>query len=360
MAVVEDLEDVPGDFNVQVYSVDQNGVRYGSGPIEDCQVSDITWSLNQPGSATISFDPLAENANQVKLEQREIQIWFDDDLMWWGVPWRDQGDMNTVTIGCDGLLSWFMHRFVDRTSLLYTSLDQLAIAWNLITYAQNESVDGYRDLNIDAAAYAPSGKIRSRNYDRNDHAAIFDLLQEFPTLSDGFDFEIVTNSSGQRLWTPYYPKKGTTKSNLKIILTEDRERNVDTFTMQSDATSILTDVYVTGGTSGDVRFEAHVQDAAAMAAFRDMQGVISDGAQQDVTWLQERGERELGLRNHVIKGPTITVPKEMLGLVSVGDSIPVQVDYGYWQIPDEDYRISEIQWTPEALSLTFESLVGFA
>lgn len=358
MAVVENLSDIPGDFNVQVYSVDQNGARYGSGPIEGAEVQQITWVLNQPGSATVLFDPLADNADQVKLEQREMQIWFDDDLAWWGIPWRDSGDLNQVTVGCDGLLSWFQHRFVDRTSLLYTSIDQLSIAWNLLTYAQNESVDPYRDLNIDAAAYAPSGTIRSRNYLRSDHAAIFDLLQEFPTLSDGFDFDIVTTSSGQRLWTPYYPKKGTTKSNLKIIITEDRMRNADTVTFQSDATSILTDTYVTGGTSGDVRFEAHVQDLAAMALFRDMQGVITDGNQMDVTWLQEKGEYELGLRNHAIRSPSISVPKEMFGLVSVGDSIPVSIDYGYWQLPEADFRIGQIDWTPETLSLTFESLVA--
>lgn len=352
------VEEAPGDWNIKVYSTDMFGSRFGSGPVEGATVTDITWVNNQPGSANFSMHPLAKNAKQVKCEEREIQIWFDDDLIWWGVPWRANGDLNRVTIGCDGLMSWFMHRFVDRMSLLYTSIDQLTIAWNLLTYAQNEAVDPGRDLNINAAAFAPSGHTRSRNYERNNHTAIFDLLQEFPTLSDGFDFDIVVDGTGSRLWTPYYPKRGTVHSNLKLIVTEERSRGVQSFGYQEDATSILNDVYVTGGTSGDVRFEAHVQDIPSMSSdVKDMQGVISMGDQKDVTWLQERGEKEISIRNHSQKLPAIGVDLAYFGILWPGDQIPLLVDYGFYQINDL-YRIDSVQWTPTSLNLTFESPVA--
>jgi hypothetical protein len=342
-------------MDIKVFAVDKEGSRFGSGPIEGCTVSQITWELNGAGSASIAFHPLALNARHVKLLEREIQIWFDEDLIWWGIPMRDGGDLTQVTIECDGLLAHFRDRIVDDATLLYTSIDQLNIAWNLIAYAQSEATQANRDFNISAAAFAPSGKIRSREYKRTEHGIIYDLLADFPALEDGFDHEIVTPTSGGRFWTPYYPRKGVTHNNLKLVIREDVEKGVGSFTWQSDATMVGTHVYATGGSSGDVKFENNYEDATASARFGVRQRVVAEGSQSDVAWLLERATKEVSERNHISENPTVAVvpaPLEYFGTVHEGDWIPFYMDYGYYQL-DANFRIGSVQWTPEALNLTF-------
>jgi hypothetical protein len=342
-------------FDLKVFAVNDHGGRFGRGPIEDCIVNSIRWDLYGAGSAQIAFDPLARNAQFVKLLEREIQIWFDDELMWWGVPLRDNGDLRIVNIECEGLFCHFRDRIVDDATLLYTSIDQLNIAWHLISFAQNESTQAHRDFNISAAAFAPSGKVRSREYKREEHAIIFDLLMEFPTLADGFDHEIVADATGQRFWTPYYPRKERTLSDHKLVLTVDRDRGIEGFQWQSDATTVATHAYATGGSSGDVKFEENYEDVAASAKYKVRQRVISEGAQNDVSWLLERAQREVSERKEILRTPTVSVapaPKDWFRIVRTGDWLPVLVDYGYYQLAKE-HRIGSVEWTPTATNLTF-------
>lgn len=341
-------------MDTRVIVVDKEGTRFGSGPVEDASVSQITWELNGSGSASISFHPLARNANQIKILERELQIWFDDELMWWGVPWRASGDLNAVTVECEGLLSHFRRRIVDDASLIYTSIDQLQIAWNLLAFAQSEATQANRDFNI-GSSFIASGHVRSREYKRDEHGIIYDLLQEFPTLDDGFDYEIQVDATNQRLWVPHYPKMGTTLNDLKLMIREDRNRGVQSMSWASDGTTHATHIYVTGGSSGDVKFEQNYEDVAASAQFGLSQVVISDGSQKDVTWLLAKATKETNERKNVAISPAITTvsaPKDYFRLVKVGDSIPVFVDYGFYQL-DDTYRVGQVQWTPEGTVLTF-------
>lgn len=342
-------------FDIKVFPVDYHGERFGRGPIEDALVSSIRWDLYGAGAASVSFDPLARNAEHVKLLKRELQIWFDDELIWWGVPLTDGGSLRQVTLQCEGIMAHLRDRIIDRTSLLYTSIDQLNIAWNLIAYAQNESVQANRDLNISAAAFAPSGKVRSREYKRYDHAIIYDLLQEWPTLEDGFDHEIVPDATGERFWTPYYPRKERTLSNHKLTVTVDNSRGINDLQWSSSAMELGTEVYATGGSSGDVKFENKYEDAAASAEYGVRQRVISEGSQNDVAWLLERATREVSERKTVAHNPTIVTaraPRDWFRIVRTGDWLPVYVDYGYYQL-DTEHRIGSVEWTPATTNLTF-------
>lgn len=354
MAVTDEKE-----VDIRIFPVDREGNKFGRGPIEGASLSDFTEDLNGAGSASISFHPLARNAQHVKLLKREIQIWFDDELVWWGVPWRASGDFTSVTIDCEGILSLLTKRFVDRASLLYTSIDQLSIGWGLVSYAQNESVQAHRDLNISSAVFAPSGVPRSREYSRENHPMILDLLAEFPTLDNGFDFSIEYDETGNRWWTPYYPRRGSLKSNMKIFLDVDNNSGVRNFTYSEDAMSTATDVYVTGGANGDVKFEGHWWDDAAAAEWGVQQAVISDGNQLDATWLLDRAKKEVEDRKRTIVQPVIAttkVPRDYFSKVQVGDWLPVYVDYGFYQIEDQ-YRVGSKSWSPEGPTFTFVEAV---
>lgn len=342
--------------NIRVYSVDKHGTKFGSGPIENCTVEGITWELDGAGTASISFDPLARNAREVRLIEREIQIWFDEKLVWWGIPWRDQGGLDRVNIQCDGLLAWFTKRYIDRTSLLYTSIDQFQIAWNLLAYAQDESVQANRDLNI-SASFTPSGKVRSENYDRAQHAEILSLIERFPTLEDGFDFEITYDETGQRLWVPYYPKKGSfLGKEWGIRVTEDVMVGATGIQQQNDGGLVITHAYVAGGTSGDVKFEEDYEDVAASARYGVMQGVISEGSQKDPAWLLERATRVVNARKSVSPVPAMTLSrtdeKDYFNAIDVGDTIPVYMDYGYYQI-DGNFRVGKKSYAPGGCTIEF-------
>lgn len=197
---------------VRVVVADQTNKRYGE--ILGAEVTEVVWELNEPGSATFTCDPFTSGADKLLFGQkREIQIFDDTDLIWWGVPTGIDGDSNSVTIRCEGLLWYFRKRFVDRMSLLYTSIEQRTIAWNIVAYMQSEAYQANRNFNINSAVFSGTTHIRSRVYAREDHAVALDLLQEFPTLNDGFDFSIEYDITGQRLWTPWYPRKGSVKNN---------------------------------------------------------------------------------------------------------------------------------------------------
>lgn len=272
----------------------------------------------------------------------EIQIWEDDQLIFWGVPWTVRGDHQTTVIECEGLLSYFYKRFVTNTSLEYTSLDQFTIGWNLLSYAQTGA---NKSFGITAGAFLPSGKVRSRRYERDEHANIYDLLQEFPTLDDGFDFEIVTTGSGLREFWPYYPRKGSSKPELALHW----GRNIRGYTFNEDTREMANHVYATGGSSGDVKFENNYQDATAAAKYGVYEAVISAGSYLDVGWLLERAVEEVDKRKAPIKIPELTVgrtPVDLLFLLHTGDTVPVRLTHGRTALKG-DYRVVGKTWTPE-------------
>lgn len=328
--------------------------RYGVEitPLRDAKVSEITWELVEPGTASISISPLSEDAMAIELVRTEIQIWFGRVLRWWGVPWSFSGssDSSEIVFLCEGILSYLKKRYIDRMSLDYDSIDQLAIGWDLISYAQDESVQANRDLNISGGTFTASGIPRSPRYERYEHKNILDALREYPGMSNGFEYEIVLSPDGtQRFWTPYFPQKGSFKSEYAFQWSVDGSRYVKSFTYTEDAGPLLTNPYVTGGSEGEVRFEANYEDVAASAKYGVMQEVISEGGQKDVNWLHDRAVRETELRREPIKTVeihSVTTEESLLGVVVEGDTVPVEIDYGRVQYQGTK-RIESVKWNPD-------------
>lgn len=349
---------------VDLYVCDRHGEWIA--PLPEANLSGFEHELNLPGSASFTIDPLSEGAREIEGVAREIQIWVDGSLEWWGVPWGLNGNSQTITVDCEGLLSLFTKRFVDRTSLLYTSMDQLSIAWDLLNYAQSEAVEPYRDFFIDAAAFSLSGVVRSREYKREEHKMILDLLNEFDsrTLQNGFDWEIVTMPDGGRFWTPYYPRKGGPKPNAAIEWDFDGTRNLQDFTWKEDFLPLATLAYVTGGSvtvgGTSIKKEGKYEDTSASSYWGQMQTVISEGSQLDQNWLNDRAQREVGTRQvpEVTTEITGALGMELaLGDVETGDWIPVTIDHGRIQV-DAWHRVTKVAWKPNnTIDLTFGEVV---
>lgn len=283
----------------------------------------------------------------------EIQIWDSDILMWWGLLETLRMNKQTLTATCAGLLAYMFKRFVTNTSLTYTSIDQFTIAWNLFLFAQTGTD---RDFNIDNATYAPSGKIRSRDYPRDEHANLFDLLQEFPKLELGFDFDIDIYGDGRREFHPYYPRKGTFKGAFPF----EWGVNIDDFEGIEDFVEQANKAYVTGGTSGDVKFEANYRDNTAAARDGEMEKIISEGSQNDVNELSEIAQKEVNASKDPVKLPTITTPArfptDLLMNVFTGDTIRVGIDHGRAQFQG-NLRVRKKTWKPKEEKIAWELTV---
>lgn len=351
---------------IELWVVERDGSRIA--PLPDANLESFSDVLNGSGEAKFNIDPLAKGASEIEGVAREIQIWFDDVLVWWGVPWKfDGGATGNINVGCEQLPSLFTKRFVDRTSLLYTSIDQLSIGWNLLQYAQDESVEANRDFNISVAAFAASGVPRSRNYLRDEHKNILDLLKEFDgrTLQNGFDWEIQTLGDGSRLWKPYYPRKGALKAKYGVEWKDGGTRNLSDFSWSEDFVPLTTLAYVTGGTvtTGGSSFkkEGKYEDVAASAYWGQMQSIVSQGTELDQTWLDNKARQAVDTGKNPVTTFGLTAARtldmDMFGNVKVGDWIPAYVDRGRIQV-EGNQRIYSMTWNADnTLGLVFGEII---
>lgn len=303
-------------------------------------VKEIMWDLNGPGSATIEFPTVSDSAMAVTPGLDEVQIWIDGVLEFWGMTGPLTGDAITLSLGLDGLLNYFNYRFITNASITYTAIDQLSIAAGIVSTMQTGTD---KSFNIQTAGFSPSGVPRNRLYKREEHKSAYDILQEFPTLVNGFDFDIVVTGDGHRFWTPYFPKKGSQKDDLAF----EWGKNIDSFKYTEDPTKIANLVYATGATSGGVKFEQFFRDAAFATTYGERQAIISAGNEQDVDFLLAKAQQEVQKRRAPVITPEITViqsPDTLLGQLVTGDVIPVYINHGRVQINGDLYRILKVTW----------------
>lgn len=349
-------------FNTYVCN---NRVGQPTWGLRDAVVQDITQTLNLPDSATFTVPQKGANVRYIDGIRREIQIREEiegglSEVAFQGTVANETGDKNTARFTCAGIDSLLSRRIVDRASLLFESVDQFYIASELVRLAQDQTFQGNRDFNIDFATVTGSGKIRSRKYNRTEHSDFLKLLSEFPTLKDGFDYRLEITPDGGRFFTPYFPKKGSFKPNLGLQFTEDGSRNITNFNYTRDWTKLATQVYCTGGSEGDVKFEENYEDVQSSAYWGAvLQSVISDGSQKDVAWLLDKATQTVLDRKQPIFQPTITTaraPRDYWRLVQVGDTIPVWIDWGRVLVVVSK-RVAQKKLTikGDIVDLTFES-----
>jgi hypothetical protein len=104
------------DYRVDV--VDRNGSVFGT--LANARIGKYSYELNGVGSADITLATTDPDAYLVR-PGREIQIWRNGILQWWGPVVRPQAGLRETTWQCASLLWYFEHRFMgraDRTNLL--------------------------------------------------------------------------------------------------------------------------------------------------------------------------------------------------------------------------------------------------
>jgi hypothetical protein len=340
--------------DIALLVVDREGERISTLP--EANLTEMSWELVEPGSFKFEIHPLSVGAAEIHLVKREVQVWFDTALVHWGVPWSTEGDHNKLTFQCEGVMSLFKKRYVDRQSMDYSSIEQVGIAWDLLSYAQSSSFQANRDLNISAASpLLDTGVPRSPRYNREEHDNILDIVREFPEMNNGFEYSLQLDPAGkQRFWTAHFPRKGSYKHEYKMRWEVGKARNIARFSYSEDGNTLLTHAYVTGGSNGEIKFEGNWEDTAASVEYGVMQEIISDGNEKDVNWLLDRAKKEVNSRKRPKVGAQITsvTSEEMkLGDVVEGDWLPVVINYGRIQV-NNLYRVKSVTWDQSG-SLTY-------
>jgi hypothetical protein len=323
-------------------------------------VDEVKWTLNGSGGAKITCLPLEASAAYIVLDECELQIWMNGVYSHCVIPRTVGGNTQQVSYECEGLLSE-LHDGVVTTPPLgglfpqnlpvlhWTGQEQFNIALELLDWWQSQP---NCDRRIDPAFVTASGVFRSRTFYQDAAENLWDAFQEFPKLYLGFDFDIVLFGDGRREFTPYYPNKGSRKAQYLLSFDERGKRYVENIEgWKRSALNVATDVYNTGGNvtqdnpdpTPDETFKivGHYEDAAASAQYRRKTKVISSGQIIDLGWLNDRAREEEVIRGKPLTTGEIAVSESLFGLITTGDALPVNVDYGVMQIKGE-FGIMEI------------------
>lgn len=216
--------------------------------------ADLRTLLKDPiGSST-----LAKTA--IYIERNESQI------VWGGIAWqrrrssRDKGQFQLSGSGFEAYLS--RRNIVDTLS--FTNQDQLAIARDLVAYAQGDAmnvVDGHPvtiakpggDLGITYGSET-SGVLRTILYEGSDGKLLGEALDRLAQLDDGFDWSIESaysagiGSAITRALQLYYPRSG--RPAPQSTLRWEMGSQMTDYTWPEDATGIATTSYAFGSGEG--------------------------------------------------------------------------------------------------------------
>lgn len=316
--------------------------------LTDAQLSSVKWSLNGIGEINFTMSQDDERVDHPLLGIHEVQVISPSYPYAWQGPILKCGNVPGIaSFTAYTVEQYFLGRFVLNASLVYTSMDQFSIAAAVVN-AMQAGTD--QDRNIVPATVPLSGRVRSRTYDRWDHPNAWDILSEFPTLADafgnstGFDHAVLVYKDGRREWTPFYPGRGTVRDEPVL----EWNRNVTDFSVPEDATNLANRTYCTGGSNGDIKFENNFRDAATATQYGEWQQIIEAGQQRDVAVLLEKAQDYTTKHKYPIVFPDITaveVPDTLLGVLDVGDWLPVRIKRGRVNIADH-FRIQSITWRP--------------
>ncbi len=334
-------------------------------------VEEVTWALNRPGHAKISFDPLSPDAAMIELSLCELQIWINESLALGHcvVPRGVSGNTEKIVFEAEGLLSYFEYAYFstydgtgiippDTPLLHWSAQDQFYIAVQMVEWAQSQP-NG--DRRIDTGSFGASGVFRSRTVFRDSFENVYDALQEFPKLYQGFDFDVRLYDDGRREFWPYYPTKGSYKPEYRLELDQRGRRFVETISSWKESTlNQATQIYNTGGTitdtvaEPDVQYKVvgHYEDLTVDGSpkYGRLTKVISSGQIIDLGWLNARAHEEELLRGEPVTMLNLTVSSQLLGLISTGDVLPINIDFGRIQVKG-NYRIMQITWNNAAQAL---------
>lgn len=265
-------------------------------------------------------------------------------------PITGDEEIVNVQVCCPiGTVYWDSISLVRRERLSFNNVDQATIAETLVTHAQRTDL-GKSDLRIDTDCPA-TGVTRTRVYEYFNHELISDCLDEFPGLYNGIDWAIECTPT-ERTFRTYYPMRGSFKPQYAIVL----GKNVGRIKMDVDGEATANGITVLADVGdGAAREEALAYDSTTLTDNLILEKVYVGTPGSVVTSLGDQAERGLRrFRYPVIIPDIVLTPEatnEMLGMVTEGDVVPVNVVTG-WLNLNGNFRITNMKLDPKTEELT--------
>jgi hypothetical protein len=306
-----------------------------------------TERLNDIGELSANLDLSARTASGRSLADayvsasapRRTRLFVERDgvLVWSGIIWRRRR-----ALGSDGVVqlqalddfSYFARRKL-TVSRSYTGVDQLAVARDLISWAQSQPAGDVRiELRSETSGVLLTRTPIAWGYE---YRNIADLLTELAAADNGFDFAFrpAYDSLGHPTVTLelYYPRRGrtATSSNLVFFNASNSGGNLIDWDLDESGLDSATSVYGIGAGEGESMVQAvatrtELLDAGypmteAVASYK----TITDGATLVGLTIADVAGRSADQRTWsiVVDPDDISVP---FGTWTVGDDARVVID----------------------------------
>lgn len=337
---------------IEVWVVERDGTKVAR--LEGAQVGSLTWDLYGDHRATVAYDPLHPSALSVQLVRREIQIWVDGHLRWWGIPRQQKGNAQQVTMELEPLASALEYRVVWGETLKFISADQIAIGAALVNYAQNTAHHGQEsELHIGIGTSPPSGVLYTIDYDHLETPTILELLADFRKADNGYNWDILFTNDGYKFWQPYFPERGVPKD---APLEYGREIVEYEWEQLAD---ICNFAITSGGIpegEDQVKRQGFGINTQSAVAYGIQTQTMSSGSEVNQTRLNSEAQGLVNRKCWPVSVTSVTTVNDRynhfdLG-IEVGDQIRVTIRQGAIQIAEQS-RIRSIEWTEQTTKFTF-------
>lgn len=261
-------------------------------------------------------------------------VYVDRDgiLVWGGIVWNRtyQSSNQVLSIQAREFESYFEKRRI-TSDQVFTSIDQLTIAQNLVSLAQGVA---FGNIGIQVGVET-SGVSVSRIYYNYEKKTFYSALQDLSRAENGFDFNIDVAYDGSGAPTKTlnlgYPRIGTTYSatNPSALLFEFPAGNIVEYEYPEDGSLVANTLYALGAGSNEGKLSATFQNTAALNtgyALFEEQANYSDVT--DAVYLAQLAQGQV---NAVSVAPTIiklVVPafvSPTFGTYAVGDSARLRI-----------------------------------
>lgn len=207
----------------------------------------LTEQLNAAGSMSATLSLNARTATGVPLaarytaastpERTAIYVERNGVIIGGGIIWKRTRAMGQAArLDGAGFWSFFRRRHL-RTLQTFTSVDQLAIARQLVIAAQAST-----GANIGVTTGAEtSGVLRDRTFQAYEAKQIGEAVEQLAAVTNGFDFAVEVDATLSKTLRLYYPRRGriagttgtvfaTGKNVVNWTVDEDGSRSAREFT----------------------------------------------------------------------------------------------------------------------------------
>jgi hypothetical protein len=255
---------------------------------------------------------------------------------------RGEPELVQVTLHApDGAIYWDRVSLTLEESTKFYGTDQALIAKGIVEHLQDPDFDK-SDVRIGTDTPL-TGVIRDRVYVHSEHPNGFGALEEFAALDDGFDFSVEVTPE-HRTFRTYFPMKGTYRPKLELAL----DRNLADFAWSFDGEAAASSVIILGQGTGSGREEGLAIDPEAFAGGLTLEEVFAAPPETPIDSLDNYAAEHLAsvVAPEVLAVKTLPNREELLGVLDVGDTVPVRIVRGALSIVGT-YRIGRLALNPD-------------